>query len=99
MLKNEGKDFMSEKINYTTFGTCCKEIIVEIEDEVIKNVEFIGGCQGNLHGIKNLVIGMNINEVSAKLRGIPCGSKPTSCPDQLAICLLEYISKKSKTTV
>ncbi len=86
---------MKNIINYQTKGTCCKQITVEIEDEIIKNVEFLGGCQGNLSGIKNLIIGRNINEISQKLRGIPCGAKPTSCPDQLAICLEEYIKTQS----
>lgn len=92
--RNEGS--MSEIINYTTYGTCSRQINVEIENDIIKDVEFIGGCNGNLKGIRSLIIGMNINDVRAKLRGIMCGSKPTSCPDQLAICLEEYIKEKSK---
>ncbi|MBQ8848225.1 MAG: TIGR03905 family TSCPD domain-containing protein [Candidatus Gastranaerophilales bacterium] len=86
-------------MNYQTKGTCCKQINIEIENEIIKDIEFLGGCQGNLQGIKTLVIGMNIKEVSAKLKGILCGNKPTSCPDQLATCLLEYIEYKAKTLV
>ena len=90
---------MSELINYQTQGTCCKMMNVEIENDIIKNVEFIGGCQGNLQGIAKLVIGMNINEVTQKLKGIQCGGKSTSCPDQLATCLLNYIEQKTKTMV
>ncbi len=91
--------YMSEIINYNTTGTCCSNMRVEIDNEIIKNVEFMGGCNGNLQGIRNLIIGMNINEVIKKLKGIRCASKPTSCPDQLSVCLEEYIKQKSKTTV
>ncbi len=87
---------MSEIINYMTSGTCCRQMNVEIENDIIKDVEFIGGCNGNLKGIKNLIIGMNINDVRAKLKGIMCGSKSTSCPDQLAICLEEYLKIKAE---
>ncbi len=91
---------MKENINYKTSGTCCRQINLEVEDDIIKDVEFIGGCDGNHKGIRNLVIGMNINDVSVKLRGITCGARPTSCPDQLAVCLLEYIeARKSKVSV
>ena len=90
---------MSEIINYQTQGTCCKMMNVEIENNIIKNVEFIGGCHGNLQGIAKLIVGMNINEVSQKLKGIRCGAKSTSCPDQLATCLLNYIEQKTKTMV
>ncbi len=91
---------MSEKINYSTVGTCCKRIDVEIENDIIKNVDFIGGCDGNHKGIKNLVIGMNIADVIAKLRGITCGARATSCPDQLAVCLLSYLeAKKTELSV
>ena len=91
---------MRETINYLPSGVCCKQMIVEIEDSIIRNVQFIGGCDGNHKGIRNLVIGMNINDVSAKLRGITCGARSTSCPDQLAVCLLEYIeAQKSQVSV
>lgn len=88
-----------EKISYNTTGTCCRLMNISIENGLIANIEFIGGCNGNLSGIKNLVIGMKIEEVVAKLKGIKCGSKSTSCPDQLANCLLTYLEEKSKTTV
>ena len=90
---------MKEAISYETSGTCCRLMNVEIEDDKIIDVEFIGGCNGNLKGIKNLIIGMNINEVIAKLKGIRCGDKLTSCPDQLASCLIQYIEHKTKTAV
>ena len=77
-------------IEYKTEGTCCALMNVVLDDDIIKDVEFIGGCRGNLEGIRHLVIGMKINDVIDKLQGIKCGSKPTSCPDQLSRCLLNY---------
>ncbi len=72
---------------YTTKGTCSRSILFDIEDNKLKNVQYIGGCNGNLKGIGSLVEGMNIDEVIARLEGISCGGKPTSCPDQLANAL------------
>ena len=77
-------------IQYRTQGTCCALMNVVLDDNKVYDVEFIGGCNGNLQGIRNLIIGMDIDEVIAKLQGIRCGAKPTSCPDQLSHCLLEY---------
>ena len=82
--KKREEENMAEKIIYNTQGTCSKQIIIELENDIIQNVEFIGGCNGNLQGISSLVKGMNINDVTSKLQGIPCGSRPTSCPDQLS---------------
>lgn len=65
---------------------------VKLDGEKITDVDFLGGCHGNLQGIKSLVIGMNIDEVISKLSGIRCGDKSTSCPDQLAKCLIEIKS-------
>lgn len=80
------------KINYKTKGACCREINLEIdENNIIQDVEFIGGCAGNLIGIKSLVIGKDANEVAEKLKGIPCGTKSTSCPDQLSRAIKENI--------
>ncbi len=79
---------------YQTKGTCSREIIFEIEDGKILNVEFIGGCNGNLKGISSLVKGMDIDEVITRLEGTTCGMKSTSCPDQLATAL-----KEAKTAV
>ena len=90
---------MSDIINYQTHGTCCKRINLEIENDTIRNVEFLGGCSGNLSGIRKLVIGQKIQDVAQKLRGIPCGTKSTSCPDQLALCLGEYIKQKQTANV
>ena len=73
-----------------TQGTCCALMNIVLEDNKIIDVEFIGGCNGNLQGIRKLIIGMDIDDVAQKLQGIRCGSKPTSCPDQLSRCLIEY---------
>lgn len=78
---------------YKTKGTCSEEMIIEIEKDIITKVTIIGGCKGNTAGISKLVEGMNINDVIDKLKGIPCGSKGTSCPDQLAIALEEIKNK------
>ncbi len=71
------------KYQYRTQGTCSQMIEFEIEDGKLRNVQFYGGCHGNLQGICKLVDGMPVNEVLDKLRGIRCGYKDTSCPDQL----------------
>ena len=73
--------------SYQTNGTCSREIPFEIEDGKIRNLTFIGGCNGNLQGIGKLVEGMHVDEVIAKVEGISCGGRPTSCPDQLAQAL------------
>ena len=76
---------------YKTKGTCSQRILFEIEDNKVKNVQYIGGCNGNLKGIGSLVEGMDVNEVITRLEGTCCGMKPTSCPDQLAKALKEAI--------
>ena len=70
-----------------TKGTCSQRIYFRIEDGKVYDVEFLGGCNGNLQGIGKLVEGMEVDEVIARLDGIHCGMKPTSCPDQLATAL------------
>ncbi|WP_425446893.1 TIGR03905 family TSCPD domain-containing protein [Dethiothermospora halolimnae] len=79
---------------YTTMGVCTKQISFDIEDNKVYNVSFFGGCPGNLEGIASLVEGMDINDAINKLKGIKCGPKSTSCPDQLAKALEEYIKNK-----
>ena len=74
---------------YKTKGTCSQRILFEINDGKVQNVQFIGGCNGNLQGISKLVEGMDADEVIKKIEGIHCGFKPTSCPDQLAKALKE----------
>lgn len=75
------------EIQYQTKGTCSKQINVTVEDGIIEKVEFIGGCNGNLKGISQLVKGMKVEDVIAKLENTKCGMKNTSCPDQLAQAL------------
>ena len=82
---------MEKTVQYKTTGTCCQMMQVKYDGDTIVDVDFLGGCHGNLQGIKSLVKGMKINEVIDKLSGIKCGSKPTSCPDQLARCLSEVM--------
>lgn len=79
---------------YEPKGTCSSKMIIEVEGEIIKKVTIIGGCAGNTKGVSTLVEGMKIDDVIAKLKGIPCRDKGTSCPDQLARALEEI--KKSK---
>ena len=73
---------------YKTSGTCSRSILFDIEDGKVKNVQFIGGCNGNLKGIAALVEGMDVDTVIERVQGITCGMKKTSCPDQLAQALL-----------
>lgn len=80
------------QFEYKTKGTCSQRILFEIEDGIVKNVQFIGGCNGNLKGIGSLVEGMDVDTVIARLEGTTCGMKSTSCPDQLASAL-----KKAKS--
>lgn len=72
---------------YITSGVCAKEIFFEIENGLVTKVKFTSGCSGNLQGVSRLVEGMPVQEVIKRLKGIHCGSKPTSCPDQLAQAL------------
>ena len=74
---------------YKTKGTCSREIAFTVEDGKVKNVQFMGGCNGNLKGIGALVEGCDIDDVIARVEGITCGMKSTSCPDQLAQALKE----------
>ncbi len=78
-------------MTYHTKGTCSSAIDFEIEDGIVQSVQFTGGCNGNLKGICALVQGMKVEDVIDKLKGIRCGFKPTSCPDQLAHALEETL--------
>ena len=75
------------KISYRPRGVCSQLMNVEAENGVIKSVEVVGGCNGNLKGISRLVVDMPVKEAISRLEGITCGNKPTSCPDQLAQAL------------
>lgn len=77
---------------YKTNGVCAREIIFDVEDGVVNDVQFIGGCSGNTQGVGALVKGMKVEDVISRLKGIDCRGRGTSCPDQLAKALTE-ISK------
>ena len=78
---------------YKTKGTCSTAIDIELKDGVIDTVQFTGGCNGNLQGISALVKGMTPEEAISRLKGIRCGFKPTSCPDQLSKALKQAIGE------
>ncbi|SHI26138.1 uncharacterized protein TIGR03905 [Butyrivibrio fibrisolvens DSM 3071] len=77
---------------YKTKGTCSTQINLDLDGDIIKSVSFTGGCNGNLQGISKLVEGMKASDAIARLEGIRCGFKPTSCPDQLAQALKAAIN-------
>ncbi|MBQ8515828.1 MAG: TIGR03905 family TSCPD domain-containing protein [Ruminococcus sp.] len=79
------------KYTYTPRGVCSRQIAIEVEDGKIVDVQFTGGCHGNLQGISALVKGMNIQEAIDRMENIRCGMKKTSCPDQLAQALKEAL--------
>ncbi len=76
-------------MQYKTKGVCSQMINFELDGDIIKSVEFTGGCNGNLKGIGSLVEGMKVDDAISRLEGIQCGAKATSCPDQLALALKE----------
>lgn len=87
---------MSRVIEYQPQGVCCQLMQVQVSDDgIVENAEFFGGCNGNLQGIKALIKGMKIDDVIEKLQGTTCGGKITSCPDQLAQCLVSYKASAS----
>ena len=79
---------------YYPKGVCSIKMIFNIDGDIIKNLKIIGGCPGNTVGVSKLVEGKSIDEVIKLLKGIPCGNKGTSCPDQISIALKEYKEKK-----
>ncbi len=78
---------MKNHIEYRTSGTCSRAILIDLEDGVIKSCSFVGGCSGNTQGVAALVTGMKVEDAVMKLKGIKCGPRSTSCPDQLARAL------------
>lgn len=82
---------MKKTIEYKTHGTCSRMVNVEVEDGIISSCKFIGGCAGNTQGVASLVTGMKVEDAICKLKGIRCGFKNTSCPDQLALALEESL--------
>ncbi|MCR5254765.1 MAG: TIGR03905 family TSCPD domain-containing protein [Acetatifactor sp.] len=81
-------------MHYKTHGTCASAIDVEIKDDLIESVKFTGGCSGNTQGVAALVKGMSPAEAISRLKGIKCGFKPTSCPDQLALALEQMMAER-----
>ena len=81
---------------YKTKGTCSVEIYFDVNDGRLHNVKFTGGCNGNLQGISSLTDGLTVEQIENKLKGIRCGFKPTSCPDQLAIAVREAYESENK---
>lgn len=80
-------------MKYTVSGVCSRSVRFDIEDGIVKNVAFEGGCSGNTQGVASLANGMKVEDVIARLRGIRCGSKATSCPDQFARALEKAIQE------
>lgn len=83
-------------MTYKTSGVCASQITFDVEDDIVKNVRFTGGCSGNTQGVALLVEGMHVDEVIRRLKGVKCGFKPTSCPDQLTKALMKYKEESSK---
>ena len=79
------------KYEFTPHGVCSKKIYIDVEDGIVNDVQFVGGCNGNLKGIGALVKGMSVEDVIERLEGIRCGMKSTSCPDQLSAALKELV--------
>ena len=82
---------MKKHIEHKNHGTCSRMVIVDIEDDVITSCSFVGGCAGNTAGVAALVVGMKVEDAIGKIKGIRCGFKSTSCPDQLAQALEESL--------
>ena len=81
-------------VKYNTKGTCAVRIEFDVEDGVVKNIVFLGGCDGNHKGIAALAEGQKPEEVAKKLKGITCGRRNTSCPDQLALALEDFMKNQ-----
>lgn len=82
--------------SYEPSGVCSRKITFDVIDNKVSHVEFIGGCNGNLQGLSNLVEGMDVKEAIKKLQGIKCGGKETSCPDQFSKALIKALESKIK---
>ena len=82
-------------MKFTTSGVCSREIEFEVIDGKLHGVRYLGGCNGNLQGVGALVEGMEIHEAITRLKGIKCGMKGTSCPDQLATALEQYLASQN----
>lgn len=83
-----------DKIVYRPHGVCSRQIEIIADVDIIKSVNFVGGCSGNTQGVSRLVEGMTLNEAVTRLEGIECGMKGTSCPDQLAKAIIELVNNR-----
>jgi len=83
---------MKKYLEYKTRGTCSRQVNIEVEDGIVTACSFVGGCSGNTQGVASLVVGMKVEDAVARLKGIKCGFKPTSCPDQLALALEKIVN-------
>ena len=83
---------------YKTKGVCASKISFDLEDGIVKNIRFVGGCNGNTQGVSRLAEGMQIDELISRVQGLRCGLKPTSCPDQLAQALLATKAEQKACT-
>lgn len=81
---------------YVPRGVCARKMVIDVNDGIVSEVQIIGGCHGNSQGVAALVKGMPVEEVIARLSGIRCGYKTTSCPDQLAVALKMYLANEAK---
>lgn len=86
---------MTTRFEYKPKGVCSTKMIFDLDGDIIENLTVVNGCNGNLKGISVLLKGRNINEVIGQLEGITCGFKPTSCPDQIARGLKEYMASRA----
>lgn len=78
------------KIEFQPQGVCTRQIIIDVENDIVNDVKFVGGCSGNTQGVGALAKGMKVDDVIKRLKGIRCGAKSTSCPDQLAQALIKH---------
>ena len=83
-------------INYHPQGVCSRQMLIQVEDGVVQDLQVVGGCHGNLQGISSLVRGMKVEDVIQRLSGIRCGTKGTSCPDQLAQALSQATTEMAQ---
>lgn len=86
------------RYTYRPKGVCSSQIIIDLDGDIVREVRFVGGCDGNLNGISRLVAGMSVRELELKLSGINCGRKETSCPDQLSIAVRQAFQAEQKRT-
>jgi uncharacterized protein (TIGR03905 family) len=84
------------KLSYRTSGICSTRIEAVVEDGIVRQVEFVSGCPGNTTAVARLVEGRPVTEIIRLLQGIPCGGRPTSCPDQLARILAQYLARAKR---